>query len=97
MLSIRPKIGILNLHRAVSIYQKGDRIAPIGASPRNTYMIGNTIMWIDAGIDTGNIITTECTPLTGEEDLSQIHIKVMDRAHELYLKALRYLAAGKHQ
>lgn len=45
-------------------------------------------MWIDEGIDTGNIITTEQTPLRGNESLFQIHLKVMDHAHDLYLRSI---------
>ena len=51
-------------------------------------------MWIDKGIDSGNIITTELTPFTGEEDLSEIHLKVMGHAHELYLKAITNISNG---
>jgi methionyl-tRNA formyltransferase len=58
-------------------------------------MIGNTIMWIDKGIDTGNIITTECTSFNGTESLLDVHTKVMEHGHDLYVRAVEQLIAGK--
>ena len=54
-------------------------------------------MWIDRGIDSGNILTTEFTELNGNESLLTLHIKVMDHAHSLYLKALDYLSKGYYK
>ena len=54
-------------------------------------------MWIDKGIDTGNILTTEFTTFNGNENLLELHIKVMEHAHSLYLNALKFLASGKKQ
>jgi methionyl-tRNA formyltransferase len=52
-------------------------------------------MWIDAGIDSGNILTTEFTPLNGDETFAQIHMKVMEHAHQLYVKAIKFVVEGK--
>ena len=79
----------MNLHTGISPYIKG--------GPDCTYwslflkefgLIGNTIMWIDQGIDSGNIITTEPTELSGKESLLQLKIKTIDHGHELYIKAI---------
>jgi len=95
MLSIAPKIGILNLHTGLSPYIKGGpNCTNWCIATEQFHLIGNTIMWIDLGIDTGNILTTEFTAFTGKETLSEIHIKVMEHAHELYLKAIRHVALG---
>jgi methionyl-tRNA formyltransferase len=95
MLSIQPKIGILNLHTGLSPYVKGGpNCTNWCIATEQFHLIGNTIMWIDLGIDTGNILTTEFTPLTGIESLSEIHIKVMEHAHELYIKAIHHVAKG---
>ncbi|MFM7054301.1 MAG: hypothetical protein ACKOX7_06115, partial [Bacteroidota bacterium] len=64
---------------------------------KDFHLIGNTIMWIDKGIDTGNILTTEFTPLNGNENLFEIHMKVMEHAHNLYLNAVKFLISGNHQ
>jgi methionyl-tRNA formyltransferase len=45
-------------------------------------------MWIDEGIDSGNIVTTDVLDFSGNESLNEIHIKVMEHAHRIYIKAL---------
>lgn len=95
MLSLKPKIGILNLHTGLSPYMKGGPNCTNWCIATNQFhLIGNTIMWIDLGIDTGNILTSEFTPLKGNESLLELHIKVMNHAHSLYLKAIGYLKSG---
>lgn len=98
MLSIAPRIGILNLHTGLSPYVKGGpNCTNWCIATEQFHLIGNTIMWIDRGIDTGNILTTECTELNGTEDLNAIHLKVMEHAHDLYVRSVKYLAEGKSQ
>ena len=82
--------GIINLHTGLSPYIKGGPNCTNWCIAKNKFfLIGNTIMWLDAGIDSGDIITTETTPLLGTETLLQLHIKVMEHAHSLYIKALK--------
>ncbi len=98
MLSINPTMGILNLHTGLSPYIKGGpNCTNWCIATKQFHLVGNTIMLIDRGIDTGNILTTEFTTLTGNESLSALHIKVMDHAHALYIKAIRHLKEGFHQ
>lgn len=98
MLSLNPRIGILNLHTGLSPYIKGGpNCTNWCLATYQFHLIGNTVMWIDKGIDSGNILTSEFTPLTGEESLAQLHLKVMNHAHDLYVRAVRFLAEGKHQ
>ena len=52
-------------------------------------LIGNTIMWINKGIDSGNIIATEQTYLNGNENLLDLKIKVMNHGHSLYVRAIQ--------
>ncbi len=92
MLSLKPRIGIINLHTGLSPYIKGGPNCTNWCISTGQFdMIGNTIMWINEGIDAGNIITSECTSLSGVKDLEDIQWKVMEHAHELYLKAIDYL------
>jgi len=82
--------GIINLHTGLSPYIKGGpNCTNWCIAEEQFHLIGNTVMWIDAGIDSGDIITTERTPLNGLETLLQLHVKVMNHAHDLYLKALK--------
>jgi len=97
LLNIKPSIGILNLHTGLSPYVKGGPNCTNWCIANNHFhLIGNTIMWIDKGIDSGNIVTTELTHLNGTENLHEIHLKVMEHAHELYLKAITYLINGNN-
>jgi methionyl-tRNA formyltransferase len=81
--------GIVNLHTGLSPYIKGGpNCTNWCIAEKQFHLIGNTVMWIDAGIDSGDIISTEITPLNGTESLQQLHRKVMDHAHDLYIRSL---------
>jgi folate-dependent phosphoribosylglycinamide formyltransferase PurN len=98
MLNIKPSIGILNLHTGLSPYVKGGpNCTNWCIANKDFHLIGNTIMWIDAGIDSGNILTTECTSFDGKENLLGLHLKVMEHAHALCINAIRFLNSGKRQ
>jgi methionyl-tRNA formyltransferase len=89
MLGINPSVGILNLHTGLSPYIKGGpNCTNWCISTKQFHLIGNTIMWLDAGIDSGNILRTDFTSLNGTETLSEVHLKVMEHAHDLYIKAI---------
>ena len=95
MLSIKPGIGILNLHTGLSPYIKGGpNCTNWCIATKQFHLIGNTVMWIDIGIDSGNILATGFTGFEGNESLDKVHIKVMEHAHDLYLSSIRYLAGG---
>jgi methionyl-tRNA formyltransferase len=86
--------GIINLHTGLSPYVKGGPNCTNWCIANNEWsLIGNTIMWLSAGIDSGNIITSEKTDITQSKTLSDIHINVMEHAHDLYLRAIRYLVS----
>ena len=96
ILSLPIKNGIVNLHTGLSPFIKGGPNCTNWCMATRQYQyIGNTIMWIDAGIDSGALIATEQTPLNGNESFEEIHIKVMDHAHELYLRSLRQIEKDK--
>ena len=95
LLSIKPRIGIVNLHTGLSPYIKGGpNCTNWCISTGQFHLIGNTVMWIDKGIDSGNIITTELTKFNGNESLTEVHIKVMEHAHHLYLMAIEKILQG---
>ena len=82
--------GIINLHTGLSPYIKGGPNCTNWCIAENKmHLIGNTVMWVDAGIDSGDLITTSTTPLTGNETLLDLHIKVMDHAHKIYLDVVQ--------
>lgn len=85
--------GIVNLHTGISPYVKGGPNCTNWCLAKNWFhLIGNTVMWLDAGIDTGKIISTEQTPLAGDELLFELHWKVMEHAHDLYVRAIHQIA-----
>lgn len=89
LLELKPPKGIINLHTGLSPYVKGGpNCTNWCIANNNLHLIGNTIMWIDQGIDSGNIITSETVPYMGNESLNSLHLKVMEHAHHLYLQAL---------
>lgn len=95
MLSIPVNKGILNLHTGLSPYIKGGpNCTNWCIATKQFHLVGNTIMWIDEGIDSGNILTTELTSIDWNKSLLAIHIDVMEHAHKLYLKAVQFLKAG---
>ncbi len=95
LMSINPEKGILNLHTGISPYVKGGpNCTNWCIVNKDFHLIGNTIMWIDLGIDTGNLILTEATPLNANDTLNDVHLKVMEHAHELYLKAIKGVEEG---
>jgi methionyl-tRNA formyltransferase len=92
ILSLPVEIGKMNLHTGLSPYVKGGPNCTNWCIANNEWhLIGNTVMWLSAGIDSGNIIATEQTDIANETDLSSIHRKLMEHAHDLYLRAIRYV------
>lgn len=86
---------IVNLHTGISPYVKGGpNCTNWCLATGQPELIGNTVMWIDVGIDSGNIIATERTPLGGVRTPTELHIAVMDHAHDLYVRAVARLKDG---
>jgi methionyl-tRNA formyltransferase len=88
--------GIVNLHTGISPQVKGGPNCTNWCLARGWFhLIGNSAMWLDLGIDSGNLIATERTPLTGGEDLEELHWKVMQHSHDLYVRAIGAIAADR--
>jgi methionyl-tRNA formyltransferase len=87
--------GVLNLHTGLSPYVKGGPNCTNWCLARGWFhLIGNTVMWLDAGIDSGNLIATEATALDGRESVAELHWKVMEHAHDLYVRSIGAIARG---
>jgi hypothetical protein len=92
LLGTQASIGIINLHTGLSPYVKGGPNCTNWCIANNDWhFVGNTIMWLNAGIDSGNIITSECVEIRSLPNLVEVQIKVMEKAHALYLRAIDYL------
>jgi methionyl-tRNA formyltransferase len=95
ILSMKFTHGIINLHTGLSPYVKGGPNCTNWCLAENQFhLIGNTVMWIDEGIDSGDLILTEPTSLSGDESLEHLHLRVMEHAHELYLRSVRNIRNG---
>lgn len=93
LISIPVSTGIINLHTGLSPYIKGGPNCTNWCIANNNFhLVGNTIMWLNEGIDSGNIITTEAVDILQAKDIDEAHRLVMDHAHDLYLRAIGYLS-----
>lgn len=87
--------AVMNLHTGISPYVKGGpNCTNWCLALREFWLIGSTVMWIDPGIDSGNIIATEQAPLTGAETFTGLQIRVMEHAHSLYVRCVARYARG---
>ncbi|TMI73071.1 MAG: hypothetical protein E6H09_08805 [Bacteroidetes bacterium] len=96
LLTTDASIGIINLHTGLSPYVKGGPNCTNWCIANDDWhLVGNTIMWLSKGIDSGNIITSECIDIRDSRDLPEAHMRVMEHAHDLYLRAINYLLNGQ--
>jgi hypothetical protein len=92
LLKTPAAIGMINLHTGLSPYVKGGPNCTNWCIANNDWhLAGNTIMWLNAGIDSGNIIASECVSIRDLPNLFEVQKKVMEHAHDLYLRAIDYL------
>lgn len=92
LINIKTEKGIMNLHTGLSPYVKGGPNCTNWCIANNEFhLTGNTIMWLNAGIDTGNIITTETIDIRSAASLSAAHQVVMNHAQDLYGRAIEYV------
>lgn len=88
--------GFVNLHTGISPWVKGGpNCTNWCLADRRPELIGNTVMWIDLGVDSGDLIATEQAPLTGDESLSELHVAVLEHAHDLLIRAVRRFRDGQ--
>ena len=88
-----PKYGCINMH--VSLLPKYR-----GAAPMQRAIIdgesetGVTVMYMDEGLDTGDIISTVRFPIEPDDDFEAIHDRSMDLGSRLLSSTLREIEAG---
>lgn len=93
--SLDISVKVINLHTGLSPYVKGGPNCTNWCLALNRFdLIGNTVMWLDAGIDSGDIIVSEQTQLVDVGSLSDLHIRVMNHAHDLYISAIKKVMSG---
>ena len=88
-----PPFGCINVHGSLLPKYRG--AAPIQYSIIDGEAeTGITIMYMDVGIDTGDMILQEKTPITAEETGGSLFDKMAILGAELLLKALQQIEAG---
>ena len=80
---------VFNLHTGLSPYVNGGPNCTNWCLFMNKIdLIGNTVMHINSGIDSGDLIATEKVDLNNIFTLKKLHQEVMHSAQKLYLKCI---------
>jgi methionyl-tRNA formyltransferase len=89
-----PKLGALNLHASILPRHRG--AAPVHAAIlAGDATSGITVMWMDAGLDTGDILLVKECPLAEEETAGTLHDKLAGLAPVALAEALQSIRAGR--
>jgi methionyl-tRNA formyltransferase len=91
-----PKIAPINVHASLLPRWRG--AAPIHAAIREgDTETGITIMMIDAGLDTGPMLTKRAIPIQKDDTAQTLHDKLMQIGGELLLETLPKVLSGQVQ
>jgi methionyl-tRNA formyltransferase len=89
-----PRFGCLNVH--TSLLPKYRGAAPIQWAILNDEPeTGVTIMKMDAGLDTGDILTQRATPIRPEDNAETLHDRLAQIGAELLVETISDYVAGK--
>jgi methionyl-tRNA formyltransferase len=89
-----PRFGCLNVH--TSLLPKHRGAAPIQwAILEGDALTGVTIMKMDAGLDTGPILTQQTTPIHAEDNSQTLHDRLAQLGATLLVQTIRDYVAGK--
>jgi len=91
-----PRFGCLNVH--TSLLPKYRGASPIQAALLNgDPETGVTIMKMDAGLDTGGILTQQATPIETSDNAQTLHDRLAKLGAELLVETIHDYVAGKIQ
>ncbi len=86
-------MGCLNIHPSLLPKYRG--AAPINrAIMAGETVTGVTIMLLDAGMDSGDILLQEETPIRADDTFGSLHDRLANQGSELLLKTIRGLVEG---
>ena len=89
-----PRLGCLNVHPSLLPKYRG--AAPMQwALIRGETTTGVTIMMMDEGVDSGDILLQEETPIEADESFGNVHNRLADRGAALILRAIELLTLGR--
>jgi methionyl-tRNA formyltransferase len=88
-----PRLGCLNLHASILPRHRG--ASPIHAAIlAGDAITGMTVMYMDEGLDTGNVLLEESLEIGPQETTGELHDRLATLAAPCLLRALDLLAAG---
>ncbi|QIL71155.1 methionyl-tRNA formyltransferase [Diaphorobacter sp. HDW4B] len=88
-----PRLGCLNIHASLLPRWRG--AAPIHrAIEAGDAETGVTIMQMDAGLDTGDMLLVEALPISGKDTTATLHDKLADLGGRMIVEALEIAACG---
>lgn len=88
-----PRLGCLNIHASLLPRWRG--AAPIHrAIEAGDAETGVTIMQMDAGLDTGDMLLTERTAITAADTTARLHDRLADLGGRMVVEALEMAACG---
>ena len=88
-----PRLGGLNIHASLLPRWRG--AAPIHrAIEAGDARTGITVMQMDAGLDTGDILLVEALPITADDSTASLHDKLAALGGRLVVQALKLAACG---
>lgn len=89
-----PRLGCLNVH--TSLLPKYRGASPIQSAILNGETeTGVTIMKMDVGLDTGDILTQRATPISDDDNAATLHDRLAQFGAELLVQTIPDYAAGK--
>ena len=88
-----PQLGAVNIHASLLPAYRG--AAPIHWAIRNGEKeSGVTLMYLDEGMDTGDMICSAAVPIAAEETTGELHDRLCALGTELLLATLPQIASG---
>lgn len=92
----QPRLGCLNIHGSLLPRWRG--AAPIHrAIEAGDTQTGVTIMQMDAGLDTGDMLLARSVPMGSKDTTGTLHDKLADLGADMVVDALELAAAGRQQ
>ena len=96
LIKAQPTKGIVNLHTGLSPYIKGGpNCTNWCISTNQLHYIGNTVMWLDEGIDSGNLIVTKVLDLNPDWTHEELLRNVIITGQEMYILAIDKILNNK--
>jgi methionyl-tRNA formyltransferase len=88
-----PKIGCINLHASILPDYRGASPVPYAILDGQDEA-GVTTMWMDPGIDTGDMILQSRTPIDDEENAGELAVRLSELGAPLLVETVAAVAAG---